>query len=207
MPRSCSRWHPNSSKPGYDHPGLHCMRRRAWARGTGRTHRRERKRAFSVSVQRKSVLFSPRNLSKREKACLQRAAHNDTHASVSTAVRNTCDYHALQELEAALDYYSQALEKARGVELRSGARTSSQRTLCSPAWATHTSMCRKSVVGKGLEASSTFLCACIWLRVNKPTDVSYAALRFHRSLTRSALKSWSDAMVDANECISLRPSW
>ena len=42
-------------------------------------------------------------------------------------MRNACDNHALQELETALGYYTQALEKARGVELRSGARPPKQR--------------------------------------------------------------------------------
>ena len=40
-------------------------------------------------------------------------------------------------------------------------RTSSLRTVCSPAWATRTSTCQKTFVGKGLEASSTLL----WLPV------------------------------------------
>jgi hypothetical protein len=214
MQRICLRRHPNSSNPGYDHPWLHCMRRRAWAQGTGRAPQQREKTCLqwgaSGREKKRALLFSKRS-SRREKTCLQRVADNDTHAGTSAVVRNTCDNHALQELETALGFYTRALEKARGVELRSGSRTSSLRTVCSPAWATHTSTCRKSFVGKGLEASSTLLCACILLHVKsackKPTDVMSAALLFHRSLTRSALKLWSEAMVDANECLSLRPSW
>ena len=153
---------------------------------------------------KRALLFSKRSWT--EKACLQRVAHNDTHADTSAVVRNACDNHALQELETALGFYTRALEKARGVELRSGAHLLPKNGVQSGMGDTHIhvpkNLCWERAGSEQHAPVVARYCSC-----NKPTDVTSAALLFHRSLTRSALKSWSEAMVDANECLSLRPSW